>query len=92
MHKLVIPKAVLWDLDGTLIDQTASIIDCYTEVICSLGYTRPDPNRIRRSLGRPMASTMKHFVAADQLEHSCNIFRKRFPKMMLNKFADYWRI
>ena len=84
MHELAIPKAVLWDLDGTLIDQTASIIDCYTEVICSLGYTSPDLNRIRRSLGGPMASTMKLFVAADQLEHSCNIFRKRFPKMMLN--------
>ena len=84
MHELVIPKAVLWDLDGTLVDQTASIIDCYTEVICSLGYSRPDPNQIRRSLGGPMASTMKLFVAADQLEHSCKLFRKHFPKMMLN--------
>ena len=84
MNELALPKAVLWDLDGTLIDQTASIIDCYTEVICGLGYTRPDPNQIRRSLGGPMVSTMKLFVEADQLEHSCKIFRKRFPEMMLN--------
>ena len=84
MNELVLPKAILWDLDGTLIDQTASIIDCYSEVICSLGYTSPDPNQIRRSLGGPMVSTMKLFVEEDQLEHSCKLFRKHFPEMMFN--------
>ncbi|MCH2036078.1 MAG: HAD family hydrolase [Puniceicoccaceae bacterium] len=83
MNEIILPKAVLWDLDGTLIDQTTSIIECYTEVISSLGYTRPDPNQIRRSLGEPMISTMQLFVEAEHLEDSCKIFRKRFPEMML---------
>lgn len=76
------PLAVLWDMDGTLIDQTAAIIRCYGEVITSMGGGEPDPELIRRSLGGTMASTMALFIDQPQLDEACQNFRLRFPHLM----------
>lgn len=76
------PSAVLWDMDGTLIDQTAAIINCYQQVIVQMGYKSPDPERIRRSLGGPMASTMGLFVEESRLAEASIAFRALFPQIM----------
>lgn len=76
------PSAVLWDMDGTLIDQTAGIIRCFSDVITDLGYAAPSPETIRRSLGGPMASTMSLFVKEAELEVAAKRFRARFPEIM----------
>lgn len=78
-----LPKAVLWDMDGTLIDQTTPIICCYTEVITAMGYAKPPVDALRRSMGGPMASTMELFVEPERLPEACKAFRKRFPEIML---------
>ena len=78
------PKAILWDLDGTLIDQTAAIIRCYREVIEEMGYPLPDDGAIRRSLGGVMADTMGLFVEADRMDAACKAFRLRFPEIMFD--------
>jgi phosphoglycolate phosphatase len=82
--KITEPQAVLWDMDGTLIDQTGPILRCYSEVVSEMGYTTPDPAVIRRSLGGPMASTMGLFVESARLEEACQAFRKRFPEIMFD--------
>lgn len=82
--KLPRPTAILWDMDGTLIDQTAAILRCYAEVITDMGYPQPDADVIRRSLGGAMASTMGLFVEADQMKTACAAFRTRFPKIMFD--------
>ena len=78
------PTAILWDLDGTLIDQTASIIRCYREVIEEMGDTQADDDAIRRSLGGVMAATMGLFVEADRMDEACKAFRLRFPEIMFD--------
>lgn len=80
--KLPLPSAVLWDMDGTLIDQTAAIVRCYCDVITTLGYPEPDADVIRRSLGGPMASTMSLFIPEDQQDQAAKAFRARFPEIM----------
>ena len=76
------PNAILWDMDGTLIDQTASIIQCYQRVVTDLGMPTPEPEKIRRSLGGPMIDTMRLFVEDSQLDFACRSFREKFPSMM----------
>ena len=78
------PTAILWDLDGTLIDQTAAIIRCYREVIEEMGDTQVDDDAIRRSLGGIMAATMRLFVEADRMDEACKAFRLRFPEIMFD--------
>jgi len=79
---LPLPSAVVWDMDGTLIDQTASILRCYVEVIKRMGQPAPDNKEIHRSMGGPMAETMARFVKPQQLEEACATFRTRFPQIM----------
>lgn len=69
-------------MDGTLIDQTAPIIQCYSEVIAGMGYPEPGIEKIRRSMGGPMASTMELFVETERLPEACTAFRERFPEIM----------
>ena len=78
------PTAILWDLDGTLIDQTAAIVCCYREVIVKMGYPQPDDDAIRRSLGGVMAATMELFVEVERMDEACKAFRKRFPEIMFD--------
>ena len=77
------PKAILWDMDGTLIDQTAAIIRAFGDVITAMGGATPDPDVIRRSLGGTMPSTMGLFIDEQHLDEACRRFRKRFPEIML---------
>lgn len=79
-----LPSAVIWDMDGTLIDQTSAILRCYAKVIVELGFEQPDPGAICRSLGGPMASTMALFVGEDQMDAACKAFRANFPSMMFD--------
>jgi phosphoglycolate phosphatase len=81
---LPLPKAILWDMDGTLIDQTASIIRAYGDVIEAMGGGTPDPEVIRRSLGGPMASTMALFIDEARLDEASKRFRQRFPEIMFD--------
>ena len=83
-RQLTQPAAILWDMDGTLIDQTAAIIRCYAEVVTRLGYPQPEDSVIRRSLGGPMASTMGIFVGESQMDAACQAFRQRFPEIMFD--------
>jgi phosphoglycolate phosphatase len=78
------PKAVVWDLDGTLIDQTLAIIRCYRAVIDAFGYPQPSEFDLRRSFGMPMAGTMALFVAEKDLPAACEFFRSIFPKRMMD--------
>jgi len=78
------PSAILWDLDGTLIDQTAAIIRSYREVISEMGYPKPDDEVIRRSLGGVMAETMGLFVENDRMDEACKAFRLHFPDIMFD--------
>ena len=80
--KLPPPAAVLWDLDGTLIDQTAAIIQCFSDVVTSMDAPKPAPEVIRRSLGGPMPSTMALLIEEARLEEACKRFRLHFPEIM----------
>lgn len=71
-------------MDGTLIDQSAPIIRCYSDVITAMGYPEPAADEIHRSMGGPMASTMQLFVDQERMEEACLAFRKRFPEIMLD--------
>ena len=78
------PAAVLWDLDGTLIDQTHGIISCFQKVIRTMGFQEPDPHRIRRSLGGPLPVSMALFVPPEQVEEAVRHFRAEFPSIMMD--------
>ncbi|MEM8866735.1 MAG: HAD family hydrolase [Verrucomicrobiota bacterium] len=84
MNRLPKPRTVIWDMDGTLIDQTAAIVRCYAEVIQDMGYPEPDLATIHRSMGGPMRSTLEIFLKEDEIEEAGKRFRARFPVIMFD--------
>ena len=82
MNKPSLPDLVLWDMDGTLIDQTDSIIRCYHEVIQSFGFSKPSPLDIKRSLGGPLTHTLSLFLPEDSVDAARILFKETFPKYM----------
>ncbi|MDA0849420.1 MAG: HAD family hydrolase [Verrucomicrobia bacterium] len=82
MNKPSLPDLVLWDMDGTLIDQTDSIIRCYHEVIQSFGFSKPSPLDIKRSLGGPLTHTLSLFLPEDSIDAARILFKETFPKYM----------
>lgn len=71
-------------MDGTLIDQTAAILRCFSDVITKMGQPTPDPLEIRRSMGGTMRSTMSLFIEQAQLDEACREFRSHFPNIMMD--------
>ncbi len=67
-----------------MIDQTAPIIRCFSQVVASLGYPAPSAEEIRRSMGGPMAATMSLFVEPERMDAACTAFRERFPAIMFD--------
>ena len=82
MNEVSLPDLVLWDMDGTLIDQTDSIIRCYHEVIQSFGLSKPSPIDIKRSLGGPLTHTLSLFLPEDTVEAASILFKETFPNYM----------
>lgn len=82
MENTNLPDCVLWDMDGTLIDQTESIIRCYHEVLQSYPIEPPSPTVIKRSLGGPLRHTLALFLPEPQVEAAATEFIKRFPTYM----------
>lgn len=84
IRPLPLPETILWDMDGTLIDQTKAIVCTYSEVIEEITGKQPAPQAIRRSLGGTMASTMALFVDKTKIEEASIRFRSRFPEIMFD--------
>ena len=82
MNKISLPDLVLWDMDGTLVDQTNSIIRCYHEVIQAFDQSNPTPLDIKRSLGGPLNHTLSLFLPEDSIEKASKLFKETFPKYM----------
>ena len=85
MNEVSLPDLVLWDMDGTLIDQTDSIIRCYHEVIQSFGLSKPSPIDIKRSLGGPLTHTLSLFLPEDTVEAASILFKETFQNYMFLK-------
>ena len=47
------PEAILFDLDGVLIDSRAAITGCMNDALESVGLPRHDPRELERFIGPP---------------------------------------
>lgn len=60
-------RTVLFDLDGTLLDQFAAIHRCHAHAMRSVGLPAPTPERVRRAVGRGIEEAIRELAGADQV-------------------------
>ncbi len=75
-------RAVIFDLDGTLIDSSEGITRCAQYALKQYGIEEPDLNRLRVFIGPPLyQSFMKHYgFSLEQAKAAVSIYRERYHK------------
>jgi phosphoglycolate phosphatase-like HAD superfamily hydrolase len=70
-------KAVLFDLDGTLIDSAEAIVQSFMHTFETLGLPAPDRNEIIRTIGAPLTVQLANMVDHD-LEELLAVYREHY--------------
>lgn len=70
-------KAALFDLDGTLIDSTEAIVDCFYHTFDVLGVPRPERHRIVSTISLTLENQFAGLIDHDP--HECaRIYREKY--------------
>lgn len=76
-------RAVLFDLDGTLIDHLPAIHGSYAHTLPQLGLPAPSYDQVKRAIGGGLERAMLKFVTEEQLPRALEIYRKFWDETML---------
>lgn len=81
------PKAILFDLDGTLTDSGEGIINCASLALRHYGIPVPDRKTMRVFVGPPLRDTFFKFgVPEDKLDEAVEVYRSRY--IPIGKFEN----
>ncbi|AEF26297.1 HAD hydrolase-like protein [Streptococcus parauberis] len=68
--------AILFDLDGTLVDSSQGIVNAFTHTFTTLNITPPDITTLSTYIGPPLETTfLDYFQEASEVEEAINHFR-----------------
>ena len=82
------PKAIFFDLDGTLTDSGEGIMNCAELALRHFGLPVPDRKEMRVFIGPPLDQTFIKFgVPADKTDEAIEVFRSRY--IPIGKFENY---
>ena len=74
-------KAVLFDLDGTLIDQFRAIYRCYQHALDELRLDSVTYEQVRAAVGGSIVVTFGKLIPQEYVEEAVVIFRKKFDEI-----------
>lgn len=77
------PAAVLFDMDGTLVDHFETIYRCYKYVAAKLGKVPPSYDAVKRGVGGSMPVTIRKFFEESELEEAMNLWNEKFEAIHL---------
>ena len=76
-------RAILFDLDGTLIDQFEAIHRAFARVLTQMGYPEPSYEKVKSSVGGASLSTMTKLIGPERAHEAVEILRPIFEEEML---------
>lgn len=76
-------RAILFDLDGTLIDHFAAIHRSYTHTLPQIGLPAPTLAQVRDAVGGGLEVAMRRLVPEDKAEEALKIYRTFWDAHML---------
>jgi phosphoglycolate phosphatase len=75
------PRAVVFDLDGTLLDSYAAIHECLSLVLAAFGRPPVTPDETRRMVGHGLEALVARAVGAENVAAGVRIFRDRYEQI-----------
>ena len=84
-------KLALFDLDGTLIDSEAGIVNCIEHALRTLGAAIPPRAHLRDWIGPPLRATFPRVLGDDAaaLERAVELYRERFSTIGWREHVVY---
>jgi phosphoglycolate phosphatase len=76
-------EAVLFDLDGVLLDSASAIIGCINEALVELGELPRPPDELRRFVGPPLAEGFAELVGPHRASAMVKAYRTRYATASL---------
>ena len=84
MKPKTVQRAVLFDLDGTLIDQFEAIHRAFSKTLVSMGFDAPTYDQVKRAVGGATESTMIKLIGPERAKEAAQKHRPIFEKEMFN--------
>jgi phosphoglycolate phosphatase len=84
-----LPKTVLFDLDGTLVDNFEAIHRCYDDVMRMMGLPGVTLEQIRRAVGGSVNVTVVKLAGEANAPTATRLFREHFPNVMYHGLRIY---
>jgi phosphoglycolate phosphatase len=78
------PRAILFDLDGTLIDQFQAIHRAFSLTLEKMGFPPPSFETVKKAVGGASISTMTKLIGPERAKEAVDILRPIFEEEMLN--------
>ncbi len=75
------PRAVVFDLDGTLLDSYAAIHECLALVLAAFGRPPVTPDETRRMVGHGLEVLVAKAVGEANVAEGVRIFRERYERV-----------
>ncbi|MBS0350933.1 MAG: HAD family hydrolase [Proteobacteria bacterium] len=76
--------AIVFDLDGTLIDTPRGIVETFTAALTSMGVTPSDPAAIRGTIGLPLEQAFSTLMRVDRDDDRVSFGVKRYQELFKN--------
>ncbi len=76
-------RAILFDLDGTLIDQFEAIHSAFSQTLNIMGFPIPSFDEVKRAVGGASDSTMVKLIGPERAKEAVSILRPIFEREML---------
>ncbi|MFM8550243.1 MAG: HAD family hydrolase [Verrucomicrobiota bacterium] len=84
-----LPETVLFDLDGTLVDNFEAIHRCYDDVMGMMGLPSVSLEQIRRAVGGSVNVTVVKLAGEANAPTATRLFREHFPSVMYHGLRAY---
>lgn len=84
-----LPETVLFDLDGTLVDNFEGIHQCYNDVMSLMGLPAVSYEEIRRAVGGSVNVTVLKLAGEANSPTATKLFREHFPSVMFQGLRIY---
>ena len=84
-----LPETVLFDLDGTLVDNFEAIHQCFNDVMSLMQLPGATYEQIRQAVGGSLNVTVKTLAGEENAPTATRLFREHFPSVMLKGVRTY---
>lgn len=83
------PRAIVFDLDGTLVDSLPDIVDSFREAFHHEDLMPPSEGAVRPQIGLPLETMYASFAPSERVPALCAHYRRIYPTRFTQRSRPY---